>query len=40
MAVMRKSTDQLPKDAVILTEQQALEHQAILIRDWDKPGDV
>lgn len=40
MALSRGRTDELPKDAVIITEGQALAYQWKMISNWDKPGEV
>ncbi|EDW78148.1 uncharacterized protein Dwil_GK24843 [Drosophila willistoni] len=40
MALARARPDQLPKDAVIITEDQALKYQWKIITAWDKLGDV
>ncbi|KAI9590278.1 hypothetical protein GQX74_008446 [Glossina fuscipes] len=40
MALSRGRTAELPKDAVIITEGQALAYQWKMISNWDKPGEV
>ncbi|EDW03664.1 GH11355 [Drosophila grimshawi] len=40
MALSRAKPEQLPKDAVIITEDQALRYQWKIITSWDKIGDV
>ncbi|XP_052851047.1 uncharacterized protein LOC128261404 [Drosophila gunungcola] len=40
MALSRAKTDDLPKDAVVITEDQALKYQWKIITAWDKMGDV
>ncbi|KAH8263260.1 hypothetical protein KR044_006505 [Drosophila immigrans] len=40
MALSRAKPDQLPQDAVVITEDQALRYQWKIITSWDKKGDV
>jgi len=40
MALSRAKPDELPKDAVVITEDQALKYQWKIIAAWDKVGDV
>nr|XP_016923753.1 uncharacterized protein LOC108005089 [Drosophila suzukii] len=40
MALSRAKPDELPKDAVVITEDQALKYQWKIITAWDKVGDV
>ncbi|KAH8298137.1 hypothetical protein KR018_008016 [Drosophila ironensis] len=40
MALSRARPDQLPRDAVQITEEQALKYQWKIITSWDKLGDV
>ncbi|SPP86227.1 uncharacterized protein LOC117588120 [Drosophila guanche] len=40
MALSRANPDQLPKDAVIISEDQALKYQWKIITAWEKTGEV
>ncbi|KAH8355861.1 uncharacterized protein LOC110183827 [Drosophila serrata] len=40
MALSRAKPGELPKDAVVITEDQALKYQWKIITAWDKVGDV
>jgi len=40
MALSRAKPEELPKDAVVITEDQALKYQWKIIAAWDKVGDV
>ncbi|EDW57636.1 uncharacterized protein [Drosophila virilis] len=40
MALSRGKPDQVPADAVVITEDQALQYQWKIITSWDKLGDV
>lgn len=40
MALSRARPDDLPKDAVLITEDQALKYQWKIVTSWDKLGDV
>lgn len=40
MALSRAKTNELPTDAVIISEDQALRYQWKIITSWDKIGEV
>jgi len=40
MALSRAKPDELPRDAVVITEDQALKYQWKIITSWDKIGEV
>lgn len=40
MALLKKKLTEVPDDAVVLSESEALEYEWKLIRGWKNPSDV
>ena len=40
MALSRNKSEEIPKDAVVLTEDQALTYQWKIISGWENKGEV
>lgn len=40
MALMKSKIEEVPKDAVVLTEAEALKYQYKILRNWKNQSDV